>query len=351
MNIENNIIKTIEKYDSISFYERIGDKLVIHSNAGKIDYKMFRKLFYECRKLGYIVRLNPISDSSSQFAYFVYKDYSSANLNVFIPLSLSFISFIVTLVSIYFTSYYYIYVNNFYDTILFIFGISLILLFHELGHFVAEKLNHVKNSFPIFLPAPLYGTYGIIPRLREIFIDRIQTFDFSFIGIMFMLIPTLFFSVFGLMLSKVVSIYSLTKTNYPFPLPLIFYLIFKLILPNNYVILLHPFFIISLVGFMLTFINLSPLSQLDGGFLSISFFGTKKIYYNFFNIIALFIFIFVQLYFLAFLGLYLLLFFRFEPFNIVSNLDRKRKIIYTVLITLWILLIPISSYSNYSLFE
>jgi len=345
------VIRTIEKYDSISFYEVKNGTIYVHSNSIKISSLTFRSIFNELKQKGYVTKLQPYGGLSTQYVYVVFKGRTYANQKILTPLILSLVSFAVTIVSLYYNSFYFLYANNFYYASIFIASVVIFLAFHSLGHFIAEKKYNLKNSLPIFLPAPIYGTYGLVARLREIFIDRIQTFDFAFLGITFSILPTFIFLFLGLEFSKIALKPEVTSLNNPFPLPFIIYIILEYLVPKNSVYLMHPLFVASIVNLLLLFISIAPITQLDGGFMAISLIGPKRFIFYIVSLISIIAFIIAQLFFVAFLALYLTLFFKFEPLNTVSELDRKRKIIFAILIVLWILIIPAFNSQKYSLLE
>lgn len=349
MESVKEIIQIIEKYDSIAFYELKNDFIYIHSNSIKIKTETFRSVLKELKQKGYIAKLQPYGELSTQYVYVIFKSYQVGQkfLNT---LFLSLISLSVTIVSLYYNSAFIIY-NNLTSSAIFIAGILIFLIFHSIGHLLAEKKYQIMHSFPIFLPAPLYGTYGLVARIREIFVDRIQTFDFALYGIIFALIPTVFSALLGINLSSIVPKANVENLNNPFPLPLFLYLVFEYLVPSGYIYLVHPLFVASIVCFLLLFIDLAPVTQLDGGFMAASFIGARRYFIYLASLVSLIAFIASQLYFMAFLALYLSLFFRFEPLNVVSELDKKRKILFAVMMVIWILITPAFNSEKYSLLK
>ena len=145
--------------------------------------------------------------------------------------------------------------------------LMLILLSHEMGHFVACRRYSVQATLPYFIPAPtLIGTMGAFIRIRSPFPSRAALFDIGIAGPIagFLLaVPAL---VAGLGMSKVDP--ALVKaTGFPLGYPAIFYLIrmgegIHSPLSSIY---LHPVAVAAWVGMFATALNLLPGGQLDGG--------------------------------------------------------------------------------------
>jgi hypothetical protein len=143
----------------------------------------------------------------------------------------------------------------------------LILLSHEMGHFVACRRYRVDATLPYFIPFPTpIGTLGAFIRILSPFPSRAALFDIGIAGPIagfLVAVPAL---VLGLTLSKpdpgLVNA-STTKLGYP----LIFYLVRAgegIHWPMGS-IYLHPVALAAWVGMLATSLNLLPASQLDGG--------------------------------------------------------------------------------------
>ncbi|MGD0567846.1 MAG: site-2 protease family protein [Candidatus Sulfotelmatobacter sp.] len=153
--------------------------------------------------------------------------------------------------------------------------LMLILLAHEMGHYLYCKRYGVWATLPFFIPAPtLIGTFGAFIRIRSPIRSRTALFDIGIAG------PIAGFAVavgvlaVSLGLSKPIPIGS-PPPDLELGLPLIFDLMHRLLayaatgqgvagLPLNRV-LLHPMAIAAWVGMFATALNLLPGGQLDGG--------------------------------------------------------------------------------------
>lgn len=143
----------------------------------------------------------------------------------------------------------------------------VILLAHELGHYVECRRRNVDASLPYFLPSPsLFGTFGAFIRIRSPIYNRAALFDIGIAGPLAGFVTLLPLLVAGIALSKPVA--------KPFPAdfislgtPLTLALISELFYPHLPVshLLLHPLAVAAWVGLFATALNLLPIGQLDGG--------------------------------------------------------------------------------------
>lgn len=148
-------------------------------------------------------------------------------------------------------------------------AILLILLAHEMGHFLACRYYKVPATWPFFIPLPLppFGTAGAVIRMKGFIPDKKALFDIGVAGPLmglFFAIPAI---AVGLKFSKVIV--------GPFPSgmmmmgePYLFKFLSWLIvgpLPANHDIMLHPIAYAGWVGLFVTALNLLPIGQLDGG--------------------------------------------------------------------------------------
>ncbi len=152
--------------------------------------------------------------------------------------------------------------------------LMLILLAHEMGHYLYCKRYGVWATLPFFIPAPtLIGTFGAFIRIRSPIRSRTALFDIGIAG-----------PIAGFIVAVGVLVVSLGFSR-PMPpgappadLELGFPLIFQLmhhwlkaaaghsavVVPLDRM-LLHPAAIAAWVGMFATALNLLPGGQLDGG--------------------------------------------------------------------------------------
>ncbi len=151
----------------------------------------------------------------------------------------------------------------------------LILLCHELGHYLACRYYRVPATPPFFLPVPIgLGTFGAFIRIRAPIRDKRQLFDIGAGGPIAGFAALLPFLVYGVARSTPAAI-ALAEDQESSPLflflpgkALALELATRLFhgeLPPATTLDLHPFALAAWVGLLATALNLIPLGQLDGG--------------------------------------------------------------------------------------
>ena len=151
----------------------------------------------------------------------------------------------------------------------------LILLAHEMGHFLYCVRYRVWATLPFFIPAPtLIGTFGAFIRIRSPIRSRAALFDIGIAGPIAGFVVAVVVLAFSLTVSKPLT-HAAAGSDIQFGYPLIFYLVqgtvslmqpaqspLQLGLAHIY---LHPTAIAAWVGMFATALNLLPGGQLDGG--------------------------------------------------------------------------------------
>jgi len=154
------------------------------------------------------------------------------------------------------------------DGIPFSFTILTILLAHELGHYYACRRHKVQASLPYFLPAPtLSGTAGAVIRLRSRIPNQQALLDIGISGPFWGFVVALPLIFLGLLL----SVGSPHGTEFIASAPPIFGVVnlivqfFRPGAPAVSQLLFHPVLLACWIGMFVTFLNLLPAGQLDGG--------------------------------------------------------------------------------------
>jgi len=149
----------------------------------------------------------------------------------------------------------------------------LILMAHEMGHYLYCVYYGVNATLPFFIPAPtLIGTFGAFIRIRSPIRSRTALFDIGIAGPIAGFVVATTVLIFALPLSKVIPA-AAVDPDVQLGYPLIFRLVSAMLLPaagpggsslpqNMY---LHPTAIAAWVGMFATALNLLPGGQLDGG--------------------------------------------------------------------------------------
>ncbi|MDP6458067.1 MAG: site-2 protease family protein [Candidatus Bathyarchaeota archaeon] len=170
------------------------------------------------------------------------------------------------------------------------FTVAIIAIFglHELGHKVAMILIGVDASMPYFIPAPpgMGGTLGAVITQKGPLTNRDALFDLGFSGPLVGFIVTIIVAIVGINLSFVVTLEEVNRwsvmfpgirfQSLPFPMFLEWLSTFLKPVSEDMTILLHPVSFAAWVGSLVTFINLIPSWQLDGGHISRALLGKSN---------------------------------------------------------------------------
>ncbi len=150
----------------------------------------------------------------------------------------------------------------------------LILMAHEMGHYVLCRVYGVRATLPFFIPAPtLIGTLGAVIRIKSPIRSRAALFDIGIAGPVagFVVAVTTLFA--ALILSKP-TVSTMARPDLQLGYPLIFHVahrVLAVVVPNSVAVIplgrlaLHPIAVAAWVGMFATALNLLPSGQLDGG--------------------------------------------------------------------------------------
>ncbi|HTT19879.1 MAG TPA: site-2 protease family protein [Candidatus Sulfotelmatobacter sp.] len=154
-------------------------------------------------------------------------------------------------------------------------ALLIILLSHEMGHYLLCRYYGVRATLPYFLPAPtLIGTLGAVIRIKAPIRSRAALFDIGIAG------PIAGFAMAVSALGVAISFSKPMPRGIPIAelqlgYPAIFSLVqhaLRYIEPNRAVaflpltgVYLHPVAVAAWVGMYATALNLLPSGQLDGG--------------------------------------------------------------------------------------
>jgi membrane-associated protease RseP (regulator of RpoE activity) len=150
-------------------------------------------------------------------------------------------------------------------------GVLVILLAHEMGHYLACRYYRISASLPYFLPGlPLLGTFGAFIRIRGIVPNRKALFDVGIAGPLAGFVVAIPVFLYGMSRSHVVPIAEATNSEFFLGFPLLFLGTVGWFFPNmttGTVLSLSPYLSAAWVGMLATSLNLLPAGQLDGGHL------------------------------------------------------------------------------------
>jgi len=153
-------------------------------------------------------------------------------------------------------------------------AILTVLGVHELGHYALGRYHGVNVTLPYFIPVPtLIGTMGAVIRMKGRIPSRRALFDIGVAGPLAGLIATIVVSSIGLSLGPirvpewVVQAEDAVRITVGYP-PLMEFLAWVLDAQLHYDdprLAVHPVVIGGWVGMFVTFLNMIPVGQLDGG--------------------------------------------------------------------------------------
>ncbi|MCS6767128.1 MAG: site-2 protease family protein [Candidatus Nitrosocaldus sp.] len=228
-----------------------------------------------------------------------------------------------------------------------------ILGIHELGHMLASRVHRIKATWPFFIPGVpgfFVPTFGAVIFSRAPMTNRDVLFDIGVSGPIAGLIVTIVVSFYGAMLSPLIDeaqarAMMANAQLIPLQPSLLMELAFELTGKSvpGYVPVLSPVAFAAWIGFLITFLNLLPAWQLDGGHIARATLG-----YKWQRRLT-----FVSVVILAALGyIFMAMFIMFmsartqdvRPLDDVSPLSRGRRILFMVVIVLAVLCAPIPSW-------
>jgi Zn-dependent protease len=153
--------------------------------------------------------------------------------------------------------------------------LMLILLAHEMGHYLYCVKYGVRATLPFFIPFPtLIGTLGAFIRIRSPLRSRSVLFDIGIAGPIAGFLVALPALIFSLGRSHVAP-WGAVPPDIELGYPLIFSIVRKLLVVAGQAgaisvvpfsrVYLHPVAVAAWVGMFATSLNLLPGGQLDGG--------------------------------------------------------------------------------------
>ncbi len=227
-----------------------------------------------------------------------------------------------------------------------------ILGIHELGHIIAAKAHGLKTTWPFFIPGlPVIGipTFGAFIQSRGLTINREILFDVAIAGPIAGLIIAVIVSIYGAYTAPILdqdiaagmfADSRLTEWGWGEPLLMTASLaLFGKGVPGHEVIM-TPVMFAAWIGFLITFLNLLPAWQLDGGHMARTLLGPKLHRYATYG--SMVILVLLNYWIMA-----ILIFVMSSrnpsasPLDDVSPLSRNRKIAYIGIIGLAILCAPL----------
>jgi membrane-associated protease RseP (regulator of RpoE activity) len=150
-------------------------------------------------------------------------------------------------------------------------SLMLILLAHEMGHYIYCLRYGVYATLPYFIPAPtLIGTMGAFIRIKSPIRSRQALFDIGIAGPIAGFVVAILVLLWSFTLAKPAP-GGISQGDIAIGYPLIFKLVHWFVMGSGLQaialdhLLLHPTAIAAWVGMFATAMNLLPGGQLDGG--------------------------------------------------------------------------------------
>ena len=164
-----------------------------------------------------------------------------------------------------------------------------IVAIHEMGHVLAIRHHKMDATLPYFVPAPPpfpFGTFGAVISLRGPPANRDQLFDLGFSGPIAGFMTTIAVGLVALLTAPLITQQQATQlvaqnllTDQPWPhTPLFLDLLSQLnlrVIPPGHVLVLTQVAFAAEVGALITFLNILPVWQLDGGHIARATFGSQ----------------------------------------------------------------------------
>lgn len=156
-------------------------------------------------------------------------------------------------------------------------AVMAILTAHEMGHFLQARRHGVPASWPYFIPMPMspVGTMGAVIGMQGSQADRRQLFDIGISGPLAGLVVAVPLAWYGIRIAEVDP--SPPVDGLELLDPLLFQWLIEHLRPElgpNPVFRWNPYYMAAWVGMLITGLNMMPVSQLDGGHVAYSLFGS-----------------------------------------------------------------------------
>ncbi len=229
-----------------------------------------------------------------------------------------------------------------------------ILGIHELGHIIAAKVHRLKTTWPYFIPGlPIIGipTFGAFIQAKGLTINREILFDVAIAGPIAGLVIAIIVSIYGAYTAPILDqeiaaeLFAESKLiEWGMGEPLLMTASLAMFGKGGagHEVIMTPIMFAAWIGFLVTFLNLLPAWQLDGGHMARTLLGPKMHRYATYGSMA----ILVLLNYWIMAILILVMSSRSpsaSPLDDVSPLSRNRKLAYIGIIGLAILCAPLPS--------
>lgn len=273
------------------------DGRLVYYGRPLVEYRRLeRQVWPLFREHGYEVRLDVVTDSEpdpitgveikQQRQALVAEPHSTSIDGI--PWTNVVMFFATVLTTLYAgTIWYYVRIETPLDLLAgwpFALAVLGVLGIHELGHYVLSRYHDVKASLPYFIPVPTFiGTFGAVIKMEGRIPSRKALFDIGVAGPLAGLAAAVVVALVGLNLDPVrvpdwvLESESAISFDIGYP-PLLQFLAWVTGQPLTYedpTLVANPVVFGAWIGLFVTFLNLIPVGQLDGGHIVRAMFGDR----------------------------------------------------------------------------
>lgn len=224
-----------------------------------------------------------------------------------------------------------------------------ILGVHEMGHMIANRWHGIKASWPYFIPGIpgfFIPTFGALIVDRGNMTNRNVLFDVGISGPLAGLLVTIIVSIYGSSISVLVpadQAHNLGSQLMPLRSSILMMATFELTgngaANGDSVLIMSPVLFAAWVGFFITFLNLMPAAQLDGGHIVRSTLGVR--WHRILTYSSIAVMVGLGYWIMAFLVLVIASRApESTPLDDVSPLSKKRRVLFWVAMALAVLCAP-----------
>lgn len=354
-DISSQIIDVVRKRFSVSSeYHRENGVIEFNLDSNQQDTKSsFESLIGELSTYNRTAIFRKQADNTLQLLVFEKPPYPKQRLKL--PLILLFATVIAVFADGFIRSYYYSdpltsslsISNDIVFALLYVAALLGILGTHEMGHKVASWVHKMNSSWPYFIPGipGVLPTFGAVIRAADPPPNRDALFDLGLSGPVAGLAVTLVVSIFAAMSAHLIPTSSYPAGTTFGSTDLYTSFLLGLIKPDSAgQVLTGPLFQLLYfaysLGFFVTFINLLPAWQLDGGHIANSAVSPRV--HQILTIVSVIVMILTGLFLMAILVLFLYgKAPALRPLDDVSPLSTSRKVIF---ILTWVLAASIGAF-------
>ena len=231
------------------------------------------------------------------------------------------------------------------NSLLFTISLLAIIGLHEFGHKIVSKIKGIDASLPYFIPGlPPIGTFGAVILQKEPPVNKDELFDIGLSGPLVGFVVTLIVAIIGTLYSFTVPETLVNQwisqglVSYT-PEPLLLQILNIALMGNNvpagYILVATPIATVAWVGCLVTFLNLFPAFQLDGGHVAQAILSDR--WFQIISVVAA-----IGMLLAGFWLMALLLFFMrgakgMKPLDDVSPLSKSRKAVIPLIAIIFVL--------------